>query len=66
LIRARSCQGLSHLGIDVDPLKNDRRSKEAFEIQSTSSQVKILVVPTNEELEIAEQTVACIQKFATD
>jgi acetate kinase len=66
LIRARSCQGLSHLGIDVDPLKNDRRSEEAFEIQSTSSQVKILVVPTNEELEIAEQTVACIQKFATD
>ena len=66
LIRARSCRGLSHLGIDVDPLKNDRRSEEAFEIQSTSSRVKILVVPTNEELEIAQQTVACIQKFATD
>jgi len=66
LIRARSCRGLSHLGIDVDPLKNDRRSEEPFEIQSTSSRVKILVVPTNEELEIAEQTVACIQKFATD
>jgi acetate kinase len=66
LIRARSCRGLSHLGIDVDPLKNDRRSEEAFEIQSTSSRVKILVVPTDEELEIAQQTVACIQKFATD
>jgi acetate kinase len=61
LIRACSCQGLSHLGIDVDPQKNDRRSENAFEIQSTSSQVKILVVPTNEELEIAEQTVACIK-----
>jgi acetate kinase len=60
LIRARSCQGLSHLGINVDPKKNDRRSEEAFEIQSRRSQVKILVVPTNEELEIAEQTVACI------
>jgi acetate kinase len=66
LIRARSCRGLSHLGIVVDPLKNDRRSEEAFEIQSTSSRVKILVVPTDEELEIAQQTVACIQKFATD
>jgi len=66
LIRALSCQGLSHLGIDVDPVKNDRRAEEAFEIQSLSSQVKILVVPTNEELEIAEQTVACIQKLATD
>jgi acetate kinase len=63
LIRARSCQGLSHLGIDVDPKKNDRRSEEAFEIQSMSSQVKILVVPTNEEFEIAEQTVACIHKL---
>lgn len=61
LIRARSCQGLSHLGIDVDPRKNDRRSGEAFEIQTRDSQVKILVVPTNEELEIAEQTVACIK-----
>jgi acetate kinase len=60
LIRARCCQGLSHLGIDVDPQKNDRRSEEAFEIQSMRSQVKILVVPTNEELEIAEQTVTCI------
>jgi acetate kinase len=60
LIRAGSCQGLSHLGIDVDNEKNDRRSEGAFEIQSRDSQVKILVVPTNEELEIAEQTVACI------
>jgi len=61
LIRAGSCQGLSHLGIDVDNEKNDRRSEGAFEIQSRDSQVKILVVPTNEELEIAEQTVACIK-----
>jgi len=61
LIRAGSCQGLAHLGIEVDPDKNNRRSKEAFEIQTESSSVKILVIPTNEELEIAEQTVACIQ-----
>ena len=62
VIRAGSCQGLAHLGIEVDPEKNNRRSKEAFEIQTESSTVKVLVVPTNEELEIAEQTVACIQK----
>jgi acetate kinase len=65
LIRARACRGLSHLGIDVDPKKNDRRSEQAFEIQSMRSQVKILVVPTNEELEIAEQTVACIKDCRT-
>jgi acetate kinase len=62
LIRARSCQGLAHLGFEVDPEKNNRRSNEAFEIQTESSTVKVLVVPTNEELEIAEQTVDCIRK----
>ena len=61
LIRSGSCQGLSHLGIEVDNEKNNRRSKGAFEIQSRNSRVNILVVPTNEELEIAEQTVACIK-----
>jgi acetate kinase len=61
LIRARSCQGLAHLGIEVDADKNNRKSKEAFEIQTESSTVKILVIPTNEELEIAEQTFACIE-----
>jgi acetate kinase len=61
LIRAGSCQGLAHLGIEVAPDKNNRKLKEAFEIQTRGSTVKILVIPTNEELEIAEQTVACIE-----
>jgi len=64
LIRAGACRGLSHLGIDVDPEKNNRRSKEVFEIQTGDSSVKVLVIPTNEELEIAEQTLACIQNLA--
>ncbi len=61
LIRAGSCQGLSHLGIELDPEKNDNQAKYAFEIQTETSTAKILVIPTNEELEIAEQTVACIE-----
>ena len=60
-IRAGSCRGLSHLGIEVDTDKNNRKSKEAFEVQTGDSTVKVLVIPTNEELEIAEQTVACIE-----
>jgi acetate kinase len=60
-IRAGSCKGLSHLGIEVDPEKNNLRSTEAFEIQTANSPVKVLVIPTNEELEIAEQTVATIE-----
>ena len=63
LIRAGACQELSHLGIEIDPEKNNQKSKKAFEIQTRGSTVKILVIPTNEELEIAEQTVACIQNL---
>ena len=61
LIRAESCKGLTHLGIEVDTKKNNRKSKEALDIQSADSAVRVLVIPTNEELEIAEQTVRCIQ-----
>jgi acetate kinase len=61
LIRAGACQGLSHLGLEVDPAKNESPPKNAIEIQTKTSTAKILVIPTNEELEIAEQTVACIE-----
>jgi acetate kinase len=61
LIRASTCQGLAHLGLEVDPAKNDGSSKNVFEIQTKTSTTKILVIPTNEELEIAEQTVVCIE-----
>jgi acetate kinase len=61
LIRAGSCRGMAHLGIEVDAEKNKGISKEAFEIQSENSTVRVLVIPTNEEYEIAKQTVECIQ-----
>jgi acetate kinase len=61
LIRAGACQGLSHMGIEVDPERNNQKSKKAFEIQKGDSSIKVLVIPTNEELEIAEQTVECIE-----
>jgi acetate kinase len=62
LIRADACRGLAHLGIEIDPEKNARKSKEAFEIQRHDSSVRVLVIPTNEELEIAEQTVEVVSK----
>ena len=64
LVRERSCQDLTHLGIIVDPQKNDRTSKEAFEIQAKTSTVRVLVIPTNEEYEIAKQTVGCIENLS--
>jgi acetate kinase len=62
LIRAGTCQGLSHIGIEIDPEKNNQKSKKAFEIQKHGSKVSVFVIPTNEELEIAEQTVEVVSK----
>ena len=60
-IRARACSGVSALGIEIDPLRNEAVSEETREIQVEGGPVKVLVVPTDEELQIAEETVACIQ-----
>ncbi len=60
-IRARACGGLSALGIAVDPRKNETRSDGAREIQTDDATVKVLVIPTDEELEIAEETVECVE-----
>jgi acetate kinase len=62
VIRKESCHGLSHLGIVIDGRKNKRSPDGIFEIQGNKSAVKVLVIPTNEELEIARQTVQIIQR----
>ena len=49
------CADLSFLGLELDLQKNQIRPRKTTEIQSASSRVKILVIPTNEELEIAKQ-----------
>jgi len=53
--RERACHDLDFLGIKLDKIKNLVRSKECREINQPDSPVKILVIPTNEELEIAQQ-----------
>ena len=55
LIREMVCRNMEFLGIHLDINQNQVRSKEIREINSSSSQVKVLIVPTNEELEIANQ-----------
>jgi len=60
VVRQMSCQGLERLGIDLDAEKNGEQRKEILEIQRADSLVKILVVPTDEELEIATQTLQVI------
>ena len=59
-IRACCCEGLVHLGLELDSRKNLGDREGCAALESRASRVKILVIPTNEELEIAEQTVACL------
>jgi acetate kinase len=59
-IRERVCKGLERLGIEIDPARNRAGSKNARAISAAGSDVALLVVPTNEELEIADQTLRCI------
>ncbi len=60
-IRASCCRGLPGLGIVLDPAKNRANAQPPFEIQATGSAVRILVISTDEELQIAEQTLELIQ-----
>ncbi len=53
--RAKVCQGLEFLGAEIDLEKNNVRGKETF-ISTDGSKVKIMVIPTNEELVIARDT----------
>ncbi len=54
-IRALSCSNLDYLGIKIDPAKNTVRDKMLRDISLDGSRVRILVIPTNEEYEIASQ-----------
>lgn len=60
LTRKLSMQGLDTFGIHLDETKNNTRSKDIREINQDQSEVKILVIPTNEELEIAVQCLELI------
>ncbi|MBK1973754.1 acetate kinase [Campylobacter sp. TTU-622] len=62
LVRKLVCQKLLHLGFELDEKLNDERSKKEREINKSSSKIKILVVPTDEELEITKITQKLIAK----
>jgi acetate kinase len=54
-IRKLVCTDMDYFGLELDLAKNEIRSKEIREISTPSSKTKILVIPTNEEIEIANQ-----------
>jgi len=55
--RAEICKSLTFLGAEIDEQKNNIRGKEA-DISADTSRVRILLIPTNEELMIARETKA--------
>ncbi len=61
LVREKACSGLEHLGISVDTQKNEAASGSVSEIQKTDAALKVMVIETDEELEIAHQTIETIK-----
>lgn len=60
-IRKRICESLAYMGIEIDDAKNSIRGEEVV-VSTDKSKVKIMVIPTNEELAIALETVKLIKK----
>jgi acetate kinase len=60
-VRRRSLEGLQRLGIDIDDERNEAASTEARHVGAEGADVAVLVVPTDEELEIARQSLAATQ-----
>jgi acetate kinase len=63
-VREQCCRGLQKLGILVDPERNNKPGEEVREISPPGSEVRVLVVPTNEELRIAQETKRVIESRA--
>jgi len=59
-VRAKALAGLVFLGIEIDQARNEARRHGIRRISTDASSVSVLVVPTDEELEIARQTLSVI------
>jgi acetate kinase len=59
-IRARSLHGLERLGIELDPVRNTSTERSARIVSTDDAAVAVLVIPTNEELEIARQALTVV------
>jgi acetate kinase len=60
-MRAASLSGLGRLGIEVDASRNEQRMDAPRVVSPDGSDVAVLVVPTNEEWEIARQTMEVVR-----
>jgi len=54
-MRSSICKDMSFLGVELDEAKNNVRGKET-DVSKDGSKVRVLLIPTNEELMIARDT----------
>src|SRR5205807_7561455 len=64
--RQAICANLDQLGIVLDEQKNQTVKAQEAEISAPSSRVKILVIPTNEELVVAREVKRFLEKPITE
>lgn len=61
MVRQLVCENMEYLGIEINKEENSTRKPGLREVNTAKSKVKILVIPTNEELEIANQCYALLK-----
>lgn len=62
IVRAAVCEGLENFGIKLDRTENDTRKPGARTISTPDSKIPVLIIPTNEELQIAQATLEVLEK----
>lgn len=60
-VRAEICAGLEFLGVRLDPQRNGEDSDQARDLSIPNAAVRVLAIPTDEELVIARETAAVLQ-----
>lgn len=63
VVREKVCENLTYLGVEIDKALNQVRSGDPRRISTPNSKVEVLVVPTNEELVIARDTLRIVNEM---
>jgi acetate kinase len=63
VVRRDTLSEMQYLGVELDAKENEKREKGEREIQSKNSKVKVMIIPTNEELVIARDTMAIVKEM---
>ncbi|MDR3706478.1 MAG: acetate kinase [Paludibacteraceae bacterium] len=61
-VRREVCKGLTYLGIEIDEALNSKSRGKEVEISTKNSKVRVVVIPTDEELTIASDTLEIVSK----